>query len=222
MPVDGAPCSCMHSPRRLLLILLAALSASCSGTPTQPESGATASPAMFNVLGRADAPVSIIEFTDLQCPYCAQFATQTFPRIRHNYIDTGKVRLATRDLPLPFHPFAIPAAVAARCAGEQGKFWEYREALFAAQSRLDAEPYDELARQFELDLARFDGCRRDGQQEANVRADLALATSYGIGSTPTFVIGRTVNGVFEGETVPGAKPYEEFAAKIEALLSAGK
>jgi protein-disulfide isomerase len=202
----------MRLPQRLLVILLAALSASCTGTPVKPE---------FNVLGRDDAPVSIIEFTDLQCPYCARFAIHTFPEIRRNYIDKGKLRFAARDLPLPFHKFAIPAAVAVRCAGEQGKFWEYREALFEAQPRLGTEPYDELARRYELDLARFAACRRDGQQEANVRADLALATSYGITSTPTFVIGRIVNGVFEAETVSGARPYEEFAAKIEALLAAG-
>ena len=211
----------MHSPHHLLLVVLAALSASCTGTPAQPESSAAVQPAPFNVLGQEDAPVSIIEFTDLQCPYCARFALETFPQIRRAYIDTGKVRLAARDLPLPFHEFAIPAAVAARCAGEQGKFWEYREALFAAQPRLGTEPYDELARQFNLDLAKFDGCRQDGRQEANVRADLELARLNGIGSTPTFVIGRMVNGVFEGETVSGAKPYGEFAARIEALLGAG-
>jgi len=211
----------MHTPHRLLLVLLATLSASCTVTPTQPETSAAASSARFNELGREDAPVTIIEFTDLQCPYCAQFALETFPQIRRNYIDKGKVRLAARDLPLPFHAFAIPAAVAARCAGAQGKFWEYREALFAARSRLGTEPYDDLARRFDLDLATFDGCRKDGQQEANVRADLELARAHGIGSTPTFVIGRIVNGVFEGETVSGAKPYGEFAAKIDALLTAG-
>jgi len=211
----------MHATHRLFLVLLAALSASCTGAPAQPESGTANSSSGFDVIGREGAAVSIIEFTDLQCPYCAKFAAETFPQIRRNYIDKGKVRWAARDLPLPFHSFAIPAAVAVRCAGEQGKFWQFREALFAAQSRLGTGPYDELARRFELDLARFDGCRRDGQQEANVRADLALATSYGIASTPTFVIGRIVNGIFEGETLSGARPYEEFAAKIEALLAAG-
>ena len=78
----------------------------------------------------------IIEFTDLQCPYCARFARDTWPQLRERYIDTGKVRFATRDLPLPFHEFALPAAVASRCAGRQGKFWEYREALFRDQSLL--------------------------------------------------------------------------------------
>jgi protein-disulfide isomerase len=173
----------------------------------------------FNVLGREDAPVSIIEFTDLQCPYCARFAMQTFPELRRNYIDTGKLRFASCDLPLPFHAFAVPAAVAARCAGEQGKFWEYREALFKEQSRLGTAPYDELAHRLGLDVRRFGECRTDGRQEAEVRADAALAQSHGIGSTPSFVVGRLVDGVFQGETFSGAKPYEEFAARIDALLA---
>ena len=98
------------------------------------------------MVGRADAEVLVIEFTDLQCPYCAQFASQTFPRLKAAYIDTGKIRYASRDLPLPMHAHAETAAVAARCAGEQGRYWEYRHAVFAAQRRLGTEPWEELAR----------------------------------------------------------------------------
>ena len=204
---------------RLWIVLAALLGSACSTAPPAATPPSAAPPQAFNVLGREDAPVSIIEFTDLQCPYCARFATQTFPELRRSYVDTGKVRFTSRDLPLPFHPFAVPAAVAARCAGEQGKFWEYREALFEQQSRLGTAPYEELARRYGLDLDRFGACRRDGRQAANVRADAALAQSHGIGSTPTFVIGRLVDGVFHGETFSGAKPYAEFAAKIDALLA---
>lgn len=186
---------------------------------TAASQGAAGAPAGFNVLGREDAPVTIIEFTDLQCPYCARFASSTFPELRRAYIDTGKVRFASRDLPLPFHPFAIPAAVASRCAGEQGHFWEYREALFAAQSRLGQEPYAELARDLGLDLDRFEACRRDGRQEANVRSDQAIARNAGIASTPSFVIGRLVDGRFQGEIISGAQPVEVFRSRIEALLA---
>lgn len=203
----------MH-PRLLPVLILSLVAAGCTGTP----SGSDAPAQEFNVLGHPDAPVTIIEFTDLQCPYCARFATQTFPQIRRNYIDTGKVRYTSRDLPLPMHEFAVSAAVAARCAGEQGRFWGYREALFAMQDRLGSAPYDELARRLELDAERFASCRADGRQESKVRADLELAQSFGIASTPTFAIGRLVGGVFEGETVRGAKSYEEFAARIDALL----
>ena len=208
----------IHRPAILLAILL--VSACSTGAP-RPADPPVPPADEFNVLGRADAPVTIIEFTDLQCPYCARFATRTFPELRRNYVDTGKVRFTSRDLPLPFHAFALPAAVAARCAGEQGRFWEFREALFAGQSGLGSAPYAEIAGRFGLDVGRFEACREDGRQEANVRADLALAQSHGIAATPTFVIGRLVDGVFEGETLSGAKPYEEFAARIDALLASG-
>ena len=99
--------------------------------------------------------MTIIEFTDLQCPYCARFALETWPILRARYVETGKVHFVARDLPLSFHEFALPAAVAARCAGEQGRFWEYREALFRGQSKLATAPYDEIARRFGLDVARF-------------------------------------------------------------------
>jgi protein-disulfide isomerase len=208
-------------PSLLLVALLAALS-SCGTSPPQAADGGAEPPrAMpFNTLGREDAPVSIIEFTDLQCPYCARHARETFPRLRRDYIDTGKVRYASRDLPLPRHPYAVPAAVASRCAGEQGRFWEYREALFAAQRTLSSEPYARIAGELGLDVERLEACRRDGWQEANVRADIEVARATGIGSTPGFVIGRVVDGQFEAEKMTGAQPYEVFAAKIDALLEA--
>lgn len=205
------------------LVAIAALLAGCASTPADPGDGppsaAEPAPAPFNVIGREDAPVTIIEFTDLQCPYCARHARQTFPQLKRDYVDTGKLRYASRDLPLPFHSFALPAAVASRCAGEQGRFWEYRDALFAAQGTLGTEPYGRIAGDLGLDVAQLDACRSDGRQEAAVRADLALAAQYGIRSTPTFVIGRVVDGEFQGEVVSGAQPYDFFKAKIDALLA---
>jgi protein-disulfide isomerase len=160
----------------------------------------------------------IIEFTDLQCPYCARFAHDTWPLLRERYVDTGKVRFATRDLPLPFHAFALPAAVAVRCAGQQGKFWEYREALFRDQSLLGQKRYGELAGTFGLDTGRFEACRADPAVLDAVRADAALAASSGIASTPSFVIGRVVNGEFEGEVISGAQPFEVFQQRLDSLL----
>jgi len=209
--------------RRLVQILIVALATSCAHAPPpaalETES-APASPAPeFNTVGRADAAVVIIEFTDLQCPYCEQFATYTFPRIKQAYIDTGKVRYASHDLPLAIHAYALPAAIAARCAGEQGRYWEYRHAVFAAQRRLGAEPWEELARGLSLDIDRFDACRRDGRQLRGIQADAQLAASFGLAATPSFVIGRMVKGELVGESFSGVKPYETFAAKIDALLS---
>ena len=179
---------------------------------------ATGSPADARMLGSADAQVMIIEFTDLQCPYCARFARDTWPLLRKHYVDTGKVRFATRDLPLPMHEFALPAAVAARCAGQQGKYWEYREALFRDPSLLSQGRYAELASRFGLDIARFADCRADSTVTAAVRADAALAAASGIASTPTFVIGRIVDGEFAGEVMPGAKPFAVFQQRLDQLL----
>ncbi len=211
----------MHRLIPPALAALAVLLAGCAATPAAPvaDTTATAPAAAFNVIGRDDAPVTIIEFTDLQCPYCARYASQTFPRLKREYVDTGKLRYTSRDLPLAFHSFALPAAVASRCAGEQGRFWEYREALFASQSLLGTEPYGRIAGQLGLDVERLEACRSDGGQESSVRADLAMAAQHGIRSTPTFVIGRVVDGEFQGEVVSGAQPYEFFKAKLDALLA---
>lgn len=174
--------------------------------------------APFNILGTEAAPVAIVEFSDLQCPYCARYALQTFPEIKRVYIDTGKVHYAAIDFPLPMHAYALPAAIAARCAGEQGKYWQYREGIFAAQAQLAPDSFDALASKLGLDAGKFNSCRRDVRQDARVREDLAMARQDGIASTPSFMIGRVVDGEFQGEVISGAKPFEEFAAKIEALL----
>jgi protein-disulfide isomerase len=196
-----------------------------SPTHTAPQagtatSGTTAQPAGdYRVLGAAEAPVTVIEFTDLQCPYCARFALTTWPQLRERYVDSGKVQFVSRDLPLSFHPYALPAAVASRCAGDQGRFWEYREALFRGQAQLANAPYAALAERLGLDVARFEACRADPALAAAVRDDAALAARNGIASTPTFVIGRVVDGQFQGEILSGAQPLETFAQKIDALLA---
>lgn len=222
----------MTRPTFRPLIAALALAAGCAAAPP-PETAPGQSPeaaslrsapgsgeAPFNLLGRADAPVTIIEFSDLQCPHCARHAAQVLPELRRNYVDTGKVRYAALELPLPSHDQAFPAAVVARCAGEQGRYWEFREALFMERMRLGEETYAALARRFGLDEARLEACRRDGAQAEEVRADMALAARHGIRATPAFMIGRSSAGELPGEIVVGAKPYEAFAETIDALLAA--
>lgn len=178
--------------------------------------------APFNVLGRQDAPVAMVEFSDMQCPYCAIYALQTFPLIKRAYIDTGKVHYAAISFPLPMHAYAMPAAVAARCAGEQGKFWQYRDAVFADQARLASDPFDALAKKLGLEVATFKACRRDVRQDSYVREDLAMARRDGITSTPSFMIGKVVDGELQGETMSGAKSFEEISAAIDKLLATRK
>jgi protein-disulfide isomerase len=189
---------------------------------TGPVSVAPAANADGRMLGAADAPVTVIEFTDLQCPYCARFARDTWPALRARYVDTGKVRFASRDFPLPFHRFAVPAAVAARCAERQGRYWEFREQVFKHQAELGSEPYSKLAQSVGLDGAQLDACRADPAVQAAVQADVALGESNGISGTPTFVIGRRVDGKFEGEMLTGAQSIDAFSARIDALLSASQ
>jgi protein-disulfide isomerase len=199
--------------------LIALLSACAASGPRSTDEPPAQAGQDYRSLGREDAPVTMIEFTDLQCPYCARFAQQTFPRLKSEYIDTGRLRYASRDLPLSFHAYALPAAVAARCAGEQGQYWPYREALFARQATLDREPYDALAGELGLDLERFQECRKDPAQSAAVGEDVALARSHGIESTPSFVIGKVVDGQFVGQQFSGAEPYASVAARVDALLA---
>jgi len=203
------------------LIFAAALVTGCATRPmvaAAPAANATTEAADERILGSSAAQVMIIEFTDLQCPYCARFANTTWPRLRQEYVETGKVRFATRDLPLPFHAFAVPAAIAARCAGQQGRFWEFREALFRDQAQLTTDPHAGLAQSLGLDAAQFADCRRDPAVARSVQADVELAAASGIRSTPTFVIGRIVDGSFNGEILSGAQPFETFQARINLLL----
>jgi protein-disulfide isomerase len=204
----------MNKLRWFPVVGAVALAAACASEP------APAPPAMpFNELGRADAPVTIMEFSDLQCRFCARYASQTFPQLRRDYIDSGKVRYVVHDLPLAYHANAVPAAIAARCAGEQGRYWDYREALFVERYRLPQEPYAEIAASMGLDPTRFAACRDDPAQAAAIRADMNLAASRGIGSTPSFVINRSGAGRDSETIIVGAKPYEVFKSKIESLLA---
>jgi protein-disulfide isomerase len=202
------------SPQRLFPVLgVLALLAACA------SERAPAPPLPFNELGRGDAPVTIVEFSDLQCRFCARYASQIFPQLRRDYIDTGKVLYVVHDLPLAYHAYAIPAAVAARCAGAQGRYWEFRETVFREQHRLAQDPYAEFAAGLALDAERFAACRNDPGQLTGIRADVNLAAARGIGSTPSFVIRRSGADRNSETIIVGAKPYEVFKAKVDSLLT---
>ena len=168
----------------------------------------TAGPA----LGRPGAAVTIVEDTDLQCPFCRQFTLTTFPEIKKRYIDTGLVRFVTRDFPLPtLHPLATTAAHASRCAGEQGNLWEMRHAILERNDRLNERTFDDIAKELTLDGPRFTAClAATSKYEGAIRADLASGTAAGVTGTPSFVVGRTSNGGFEGTLLVGARPFEQF------------
>jgi protein-disulfide isomerase len=171
------------------------------------------------MLGRADAPLTLVEFTDLECPYCRAFHVGTFEQLKREYIDTGKLRFFSRDFPLDFHPNARPAALAVRCAGEQGKFWEMRHGVTLNATALGREVYDRLAGELGLDAGRFAACIAADQHRAAIDRDVAEAQKVGVTGTPTFVLGPTAAGTsVEGQRIVGALPFSTFDAQIKALL----
>jgi protein-disulfide isomerase len=170
------------------------------------------------VLGHGDAPVTIVEYTDLECPFCHRFHVTAFPQIKKKYIDTGKVRFVSRDLPLDFHPNAKNAALAARCGGEQGKFWALRDVLASHPDKLAKADVLGYAGQLGLDLARFKACLAGNRFEAALQKDRAEAIAAGVTATPTFVIGRTASGAMKGLRIVGAASFSTFDEKIGALL----
>lgn len=169
-------------------------------------------------LGRADAPVTLVEFTDYQCAYCQRFHLNTFEELKKNYIDTGTVRFLSRDLPLSFHQNALQAAHAARCAGEQGKFWEMRHVLLANATRLEREAIFQYAQEVGLEAKKFRACVESEKYKGEIEKDIAEATAVGISGTPTFVLAPTAAGQLEGVRIVGAQPYAAFEARIKELL----
>ncbi len=171
------------------------------------------------VKGRDDAPVTVIEFSEFQCPFCARFSAQTLPEIVKTYVDTGKVKFVFRDYPLSFHEHAARAAEAAECAGDQGMYWEMHDILFDKHENLAAEAIHGYAEQIGLFMPDFLFCLESGKNAAEVQQDLQDGRQAGVSSTPSFFIGVTrKDGRIEGTLLKGAKPFDTFRALIEEKL----
>ena len=164
-----------------------------------------------DVKGDANAPVTIIEFSDFECPFCGRYIEQTYPEIVENYIETGQVKYVFRDFPLSFHQNAQKAAEAAECAGEQGMYWEMHDVLFANQETLDVDSLKGYAEELDLDTEEFDECLDSGEMYDEVQADMADGSRYGVQGTPAFFV--------NGQLLSGAQPYSAFEAAIEAALA---
>jgi protein-disulfide isomerase len=170
-------------------------------------------------LGDPAAVVTLVEYTDYQCPFCKRHHDRTFAELKKSYVDTGRIRYVVRDLPLAFHELAVPAAIAARCAGEQGRFWEARDALFATSGEFSPDAIRTAVLGTGVDAARYDACVRNPATLAAVEADQEEARAAGITGTPSFVVGRAANGTVEGTVISGAQSYAAFATRIDALLA---
>jgi protein-disulfide isomerase len=174
----------------------------------------------FAMLGSKEAPLTIVEFTDYQCPFCQRFHTTAFPELKKNYIDTGKVRFYSRDLPLDFHPNAMRAAEAARCASDQGQFWQLHDVMGANPNKLDLDSLVADAADLKMDVNAFRACVESEKYKNSVQTDVMEAMKIGANGTPTFVIGKSTSDGVDGELVVGAQPYPMFDEKLKELGSA--
>ena len=142
--------------------------------------------------GDSAAAVAIIEYADFECPYCGEYEHDIYPQIAENYIQTGKVKYYFRDLPLPMHPHALGAARAARCAGEQGKYWEMHDSLFAKQKMLRDIDMPERAKNIGLDTSTFSECLGSDRYTDEIKQGVAEAEKFGIDGTPTFLSAESI------------------------------
>jgi protein-disulfide isomerase len=196
------------------------------GAPARP-----APPEKISIEGRPirgdhNARVVVVEFSDYQCPYCGLFFRNTMPQLEQEYIKAGKIRYVFNNLPLEeIHSFAFKAAQAAECAGEQGKFWELHDRLFANQNALSPGNLTTQAASAGLDMAKYSQCVASTGSSAGIRRNLQQAMSLGIEGTPAFVIGivdakdlrdPTIKIV---ATIGGAQPFQVFKQAIDKILA---
>lgn len=172
-------------------------------------------PASGNVLGLADAPVTIVEFSDFQCPFCREFARGAKQRLTEEYIRAGKVKLVYRHFAF-LGPESQMAAEASECAREQDRFWDYHDMLFANQGRENSGAFakDKLlgfAQQLSLEMGAFTSCLEGGKYRQKLLEDLQEGQRMGVRGTPAFFIGS--------QKMEGNQPYERFRTAIEAALA---
>jgi protein-disulfide isomerase len=213
-----------------LLLVTTLPSAACGqrqGAATASSASAATNP--DSLIARADrgrakgadsARVTIIEISDFQCPYCRDFATNTYARVDSAYVRTGKARIIYINLPLSTHREAYGAAEAAMCAGAQGKFWPMHDRLFATQREWSgqadaAQRFERLAQALQLDMAAYRDCTANDRTAPIIINDAMQAAEAGIRGTPAFIL----NSAAGQRALSGALPFEQFAAEMDALLA---
>jgi protein-disulfide isomerase len=174
------------------------------------------------VQGKADAPLTLIEYSDFTCGYCLKFFKETLPKLQATYIDTGKIRFVYRDYPRADRGVGVEAAVAARCAGAQGRYWAMHDRLFGEGSRLDSGGFKSFAKSLGLDQEQFGKCFDERRHLESIFQDRREANRWGFHGTPGFILMQTVAGPTEkvpAVAIPGAFPYEAFAEEIDRMLT---
>lgn len=171
--------------------------------------------------GSPDAKIVLIEFSDFECPFCAQHAKGPYAEIQDQYVSTGKIQYAFRHFPLEqLHPAAKQAAEAAACASEQGKFWEFHDKLFVNQRALQLPKLQDYAKSVLMDDSKFDACMTNRQMEKRVSDDLTEARRLGLRATPAFVVGELQpnQSVRVTRRIVGAHPMEVFKIALDESL----
>lgn len=167
----------------------------------------------FPVNGQENAPVTMIEFSDFECPFCGAFYNDTLPQIIKDYVNTGKVKIYYRHFPLAFHPKATPLALVAECANDQGAFWKMHDKIFdnnATVANATDDEFKQWAVDLGLDANAFNNCYDNKTHQDLVDEDQAAGTAVGVSGTPTFYI--------NGKQLVGAQPYAAFQAIIDEEL----
>jgi protein-disulfide isomerase len=176
--------------------------------------------------GEATARLVLIEFSDYQCPFCAQHARETFPKLDRDYVKTGKLKYVFGDLPLEeIHPDAMRAAKAAACASEQGKYWEMHAQLFKSQNALGQGELSLHAQALGLEVLPFQRCLFSDKHEARIRRAKEVAASVGVSGTPTFIIGLAGPDGSKVEVLKvlvGIQSYASFQGVLDQLIAAGE
>ncbi|KKR22270.1 MAG: DSBA oxidoreductase [Candidatus Yanofskybacteria bacterium GW2011_GWD2_39_48] len=177
------------------------------------------------ILGDKNAPVTIVEFSDFQCPFCRTFWSATLSQIKKEYIDTGKVKFIYRDFPLPFHPAAEPSAEATECAADQNKYWEMSDVIFAEQAKrgegtiqYTVTDIKKWASQIGLDMIKFNSCMDSGKYKSEVEKDAQAGASFGVSGTPTTFINGQMMVDGNGNSI-GASPFSVFKKIIDEELA---
>jgi len=176
--------------------------------------------------GQPDAKLTLIEFSDYQCPFCSRHSRDTLPQLEREYIASGKLKYVFRNFPIEsIHPQAFKAHEAANCAGEQGKYWEMHDRLFANQNALGLKDLPNHAKALVPDMPKFQQCLDNGKHASKIRSDLADGQKAGVQGTPSFFLGLTEPNdanIKAARIIRGAQPYTAFKQAIDSLLSTQK
>ena len=167
-------------------------------------------------LGKSDAVIAILEFSDYECPYCAKHYQNVLPKLQERYIDKGTVSYVMMDFPLEFHAHAKKASLSARCAGQQGQYWAMHNRIFDAHGQVTDQLLDNAIKQLKLKAKAFKQCVASTAQLAAIEKDIALGARLGVNGTPAFLVGKVKDQqLIDYQRLDGVQSYETFAGIIE-------